>query len=250
MEAAGLRERTASFERLRHELQGVQTQAKQTGDDKAHALTQLQQARSRVAELELEVSALKERVIEADRLQHELQATREKMRVMEQRTLLLDKERAGAAAQLEAELEAARSKIQAIDARRKGRGRSLGVDDGGSTIVSSLVSSASGATGRPARSASPRGGPLPSGTPGYAPTPMAAKSGGGRGHARDGSASRSRAHETAAGGTGKRDRYVGGSPRGGGGGGGASRRPPRSGGGGGGGRAAVQDEDYSMSNYY
>ena len=121
----------------------------------------LQTQRSRIAELELEVSALKEHAIEADRLQHELQATREKMRVMEQRAAILDKERQGAADQLEAELEAARTKINAIELRRRRRGG--GEADAASTIVSAVTASSGGAGGAGAPSPRHRRGSTASG---------------------------------------------------------------------------------------
>ena len=70
-------------------------------------------------------------VVEADRLQHELTATRDKMRTMEQRAALLERERSGAALQLEAELNAARSKIEAIESRRRRRGGGGGGGGGG-----------------------------------------------------------------------------------------------------------------------
>jgi hypothetical protein len=82
-------------------------------------------------QVELEAAALRERVVEADRLQHELSATREKLRAVEQRSVLLEKERAGAASQLEMELAAARSKISAIEARRRRR-----TGDDASTVLS------------------------------------------------------------------------------------------------------------------
>ena len=234
MEAATLRERAASNERLKGELKSTQSQHQREGDEKAHALNALQGARQHVATLELEISSLKERVIEADRLQHELTATREKMRVMEQRSLILDKERAGAAQQLEAELEAARSKIQAIELRRNKGGRKgvgLGVDDAGSTIVSSALSSASGPT---ARSGSPRARPLPSGTP---PASYATPIGDHRSKGHASSRPRRTGRDATPLGTGPRDRYVHASPRGA-----SAKRPPQAKAMGG--RGPARDDEY------
>lgn len=159
MEAAGLRERTASNGRLKSDLRATQEHATQIDADRNALSTQLQATRARSSELELEVSSLKEAAIEADRLQHELSATREKMRVMEQRAAILDRERQGAAQQLQAELDAARAKVAALDARRTRRRSSVqAAADEASTIASGV----SGGTGtyRTARSATPSSQPV------------------------------------------------------------------------------------------
>ena len=122
MECARLRCRATSAERLKTDLQQARDQHGSLDQHRAQQQAQLQAQAAKIAELELEASLLRERTVEADRLSHELNAARDKIKVMEQRSTLLERERAGAAQQLQEELEAARRKIDAVESRRKRRG--------------------------------------------------------------------------------------------------------------------------------
>ena len=137
MEAARLREVAGSSAQLKADLRHERERHAAHGHERQQLQAAATAAQQRVAELELEAGALRERVVEADRLQHELNAAREKIAIMEQRGRLLERERAGAAQQLQTELDAARKRIEAIEVRR--RKRSTG-DDGKSSAGTATTS--------------------------------------------------------------------------------------------------------------
>lgn len=120
MEAARLREGSAANDRVMAALKQARDQTGSLDQHRHQLSEQLREQMAKVAELQFEASQLRERVVEGDRLSHELHAAREKIRAMEQRSSILERERAVAAQQLETELEAARRRIDAIESRRYG----------------------------------------------------------------------------------------------------------------------------------